>query len=84
MTRYYRTQFFRMKKVFTGQHFHRIAFDSSSVDATQIAPPSSLIQDLKKMDLQHYNSLPMASYSLYRESHLTWILGPGKISIMKN
>ncbi len=21
-------QFFRMKKVFTGQHFHRIAFDS--------------------------------------------------------
>ena len=48
MTRYHRTQFFRMKKVFTGQHFHRIAFDSSSQWMRPKLPLLALIQDLKK------------------------------------
>ena len=48
MTRYHRTQFFRMKKVFTGQHFHRIAFDSSSQWKRPKLPLLALIQDLKK------------------------------------
>jgi hypothetical protein len=48
MTRYYRTQFFRMKKVFTGQHFHRIAFDSSSQWKRPKLSLLALIQDLKK------------------------------------
>ena len=48
MTRYHRTQFFRMKKLFTGQHFHRIAFDSSSQWMRPKLPLLALIQDLKK------------------------------------
>ena len=64
MTRYHRTQFFRMKKVFTGQHFHRIAFDSSSQWMRPKLPLLALIQDLKKAC--NATTLGLGHRTLYR------------------
>ena len=51
--------FFRMKKVFTGQHFHRIAFDSRRCSSRKHDP--NCLHDEKKSEMAFFPGISIFS-----------------------